>query len=146
MIFFNQGGVIMEDILTLLNELQAKRKFFLPFLACSWSFITCFLFPQPFINKGNSSILFNALIIYAYSIACFMLLGMIKIKRAWVVFLFVMVSDAIGIGSRYLLEYGEVSNEINFTLSSTLGYLLIIPLITTLIYFLMYSFKRWFKF
>lgn len=146
MIFFNHGGVIMEDILTLLNELQAKRKFLLPFLACSWSFITCFLFPQPFINKGNSSILFNALIIYAYSIACFMLLGMIKIKRAWVVFLFVMVSDAIGIGSRYLLEYGEVSNEINFTLSSTLGYLLIIPLTTTLIYLLMYSFKRWFKF
>ncbi|MBU5333287.1 hypothetical protein [Anaerocolumna aminovalerica] len=49
----------MEDLLTLLNVLQAKRKFFLPFLAFCWIFITCFLFPQPFINKGNSSILFN---------------------------------------------------------------------------------------
>lgn len=72
-----------------------------------------------------------------------MLLGMININRIWVVFLFVMVSDAIGMGSRYILEYGEVSNEINFTLSSTLGYLLIIPLITTLIYLLMYSSKKW---
>ncbi|GAA4653468.1 hypothetical protein GCM10023142_06060 [Anaerocolumna aminovalerica] len=135
----------MEDLLTLLNVLQAKRKFFLPFLAFCWIFITCFLFPQPFINKGNSSILFNGLIIYAYSIACLMLLGMININRVWVVFLFVMAADAIGIGSRYILEYGEVSNEINFTLSSTLGYLLIIPFTTTLIYLLMYSFKRWFK-
>ena len=135
----------MEDILTILNMLQAKRKIFLPFLAFSWIFTTCFLFPEPFINKGNVSLLFNILIIYVYLISCFMLLGMININRIWVVFLFVMASDAIGIGSRYILEYGEVSNEINFTLHSTLGYLLIIPLITTLIYLLMYSFKKWFK-
>ncbi len=135
----------MEDILTILNMLQAKRKIFLPFLAFSWIFTTCFLFPEPFINKGNASLLFNILIIYVYLISCFMLLGMININRIWAVFLFVMASDAIGIGSRYILEYGEVSNEINFTLHSTLGYLLIIPLITTLIYLLMYSFKKWFK-
>ena len=135
----------MEDILTILNMLKAKRKIFLPFLAFTWIFTTCFFFPEPFINKGNASLLFNILIIYVYLISCFMLLGMININRIWAVFLFVMASDAIGIGSRYILEYGEVSNEINFTLHSTLGYLLIIPLITTLIYLLMYSFKKWFK-
>lgn len=135
----------MEDIFNILKTLQAKRKFFLPFLAFSWIFVTCFSFPQPFIDKGNSSLLFNASMIYAYSIACLMLLGMINIDKVWAVFLFVMVSDAIGIGCRYLLEYGEVSNEVNYTLSSILGYLLIIPLTTTLVYLLMYSFRKWVK-
>lgn len=135
----------MKDLLTILNKLQAKRKIILPFLAFSWIYTTCFLFPEPFINKGNSSLLFHVLIIYVYLISCFMLLGMININRIWVVFLFVMVSDAIGIGCRYILEYGEISNEINYTVSSILGYLLIIPFITILVYLLMYGFKKWLK-
>lgn len=50
------------------------------------------------------------------------------------VYLLMLLFTAVGMGCRYLLEFGEVSNTYNFTLINVISYLVIIPLGTTIAY------------
>lgn len=52
-----------------------------------------------------------------------------------VVYTATLVFTIIGLGCRYLLELGEVSNIYNFTLPNIIAYLVIIPLGTLVTYF-----------
>ena len=47
--------------------------------------------------------------------------------RKWRIYLLTVLFTAVGMGCRYLLEYGEVSNTYNFTLFNMVSYLLLIP-------------------
>lgn len=49
---------------------------------------------------------------------------------------------ALGMGGRYMLEYGEVSNRYNFTAFNVISFLAVVPLITTAVY---YCGARWKK-
>lgn len=57
-------------------------------------------------------------------------------KIAILTFLF----TALGMVCRYLLEFGEVSNRINFTWLNIISYLIIIPILTVILYLLSIKF------
>lgn len=70
--------------------------------------------------------------------------GCIGFGFAWIygkhkekfVYLVNLVLTGLGLVCRYLLEYGEVSNTMNFTPLNVFSYLMIIPVFTLLAYYL----------
>lgn len=107
-------------------------------------FITFFGFAAfPFSNERSPLDFQKALMLfvgYGYLGLCFAVL-LKKGKSHWVLLLS-FVFTAIGMGLRYALEYGEVSNTINFIPINIALFIIIIPIYCMTVYWGIY---RWFN-
>lgn len=114
---------------------QNHRKLTWILLVFSLAFYGCFMFPLS--NKGQ---VFNFetgyVFIICYGLIAATFVGLLNKNKALYVYLISLLFTTIGLIFRYLLEYGEYSTSINFTLINILIYLGIIPIFCTLAYWI----------
>ena len=98
-------------------------------------FNSCFMFPllNIMIKTKTIDYLFSYLIVVGYIMIAFILTGLLKEKPIKVYFL-TLFFTAIGLGCRYILEFGEVSNIVNFTGINVLIFLIVIPIFVMIVY------------
>lgn len=119
----------------LFGIIQNKKKLFWLFTLFYITFNACFMFPINTMVIDTIGMLgsFVFTFIVSYLMIVLLLQGLLR-KKAFIVFLLTLIFTAIGMGFRYILEYGEVSNTVNFTISNILIFLFVIPLLVTLGY------------
>lgn len=114
------------------------KGFFLGYIV----FAGCFTFPF-----GNESFPLDFMKVYlvlaSYFIIGLALSGVYGGKKGKTVYLATLAFTIIGLLCRFALEYGEVSNTMNFTAFNILSYLLIVPLMT--LFFYMISLKYFYR-
>lgn len=96
-------------------------------------FAGCFVFPissEPFPLDFQKVYLLVA----SYGVIALAFAGIFDSGRERLVYIVTFLLTIGGMGCRYLLEYGEVSNTYNFTLLNILIYLAIVPTGTALAY------------
>lgn len=96
-------------------------------------FAGCFVFPirsEPFPLDFQGVYLLMAI----YGVIALALAGILGPDRGRMVYIVTFLLTAVGMGCRYLLEFGEVSNTYNFTLFNIISYLAIIPIGTMIAY------------
>ncbi len=96
-------------------------------------FAGCFVFP---IRSDPFPLDFQGLymLVASYGEIALALAGIWGPDRERTVYMVTFLLTAIGMGCRYLLEFGEVSNAYNFTLFNIISYLAIIPIGTMMAY------------
>ncbi len=103
-------------------------------------FCGCFVFPL-----SNERWLFDFekayMIIVGYGILAILFASLLSSNKTIHVYLISLLFTTVGIILRYILEYGEYSNTINFTQINIIMYLGIIPVICTLIYWIICKLK-----
>ncbi|HZK71143.1 MAG TPA: hypothetical protein VFD03_06450 [Clostridia bacterium] len=93
----------------------------------------CFTFPF-------SNVLFPfdfskaLLVIYGYGIIGMCYFGLLEKGRVFTVFGLTLVFTIIGLTYRYFIEFGEVSNSMNFIPINIILYLAVVPMYCTLVY------------
>lgn len=96
-------------------------------------FAGCVIFP--FGNERFSFDFMKAyLVIASYGIIGFGFVGVYGINKKRFVYISSLILTGIGMICRYLIEYGEVSNTMNFTAFNIISYLVIIPIFTVIAY------------
>ena len=86
----------------------------------------CFVFPirsEPFPLDFSGVYL----LVSSYGVIALASAGIFGPGRGRKVYITTFLLTAIGMGCRYLLEFGEVSNTYNFTLFNIVSYLALIP-------------------
>jgi hypothetical protein len=89
-------------------------------------FAGCFVFPirsEPFPLDFSGVYL----LVSSYGVIALASAGIFGPGRGRKVYITTFLLTAIGMGCRYLLEFGEVSNTYNFTLFNIVSYLALIP-------------------
>lgn len=89
-------------------------------------FAGCFVFPirsEPFPLDFSGVYL----LVTSYGVIALASAGIFGPGRGRKVYITTFLLTAIGMGCRYLLEFGEVSNTYNFTLFNIVSYLALIP-------------------
>lgn len=89
-------------------------------------FAGCFVFPirsEPFPLDFSGVYL----LVSSYGVIALASAGIFGPGRGKKVYITTFLLTAIGMGCRYLLEFGEVSNTYNFTLFNIVSYLALIP-------------------
>ena len=89
-------------------------------------FAGCFVFPirsEPFPLDFSGVYL----LVSSYGVIALASAGIFGPGRGRKVYITTFLLSAIGMGCRYLLEFGEVSNTYNFTLFNIVSYLALIP-------------------
>lgn len=99
----------------------------------SWIVATIVLIWFGFCSFPLGIKLYTAMLVIPYTYTGIILVGLVE-KSAFKVFLFAMTFTIIGMICRYLIEYGEVSNTINFTLMNIIIFLIAIPSLVTISY------------
>lgn len=102
-------------------------------------FSGCFNFP---FRQNSFSFILNS---YSVIITAIMLTGLVpkSAKGIFKVFAITFLCITLGMICRYVLEYGEVSNIVNFTIENILFYSMIIPSgITVIYYFAAYQMQK----
>ena len=96
-------------------------------------FCGCFVFP---LSNERWSFDFEKayMIIVAYGILAILFVNLLSNNKAMYVYLISLLFTMVGIILRYIIEYGEHSNTMNFTQINIIMYLVIIPVFCTLIY------------
>lgn len=98
----------------------------------------CFVFPF-----SNELFPFNSskgiMVITCYGIIGMCFAGLLNKGRSFSVFILTMLFTGIGLICRYFLEYGEVSNTMNFISVNIILFLTIIPLYCMLVYWAIYK-------
>ena len=122
----------------LYDSINRKKNYFWVTTLIYIVFNGCFLFPLNINTKtiGNS---FLFIFVYAYIMIALVLTGLMRAKPIKV-FLLTLFFTAIGMGLRYVLEFGEVSNTVNFTGINILVFLITIPLFVMLAYLIISKF------
>lgn len=80
------------------------------------------------------------MIIVAYGILAILFASLLSGKKTIYVYLISLLLTTVGMVLRYIIEYGEYSNTINFTQTNIIIYLGIIPVFCTLIYWIICKF------
>ena len=96
-------------------------------------FAGCFVFPirsEPFPLDFSGVYL----LVSSYGVIALASAGIFGPGRGRKVYITTFLLTAIGMGCRYLLEFGEVSNTYNFTLFNIVSYLALIPAVTAAAY------------
>lgn len=97
-------------------------------------FAGCFVFPF-----GNERFPFDFmktyLVIASYGIIGLGFARTYGINKGKFVYIVSLILTGLGMIFRYFLEYGEVSNTMNFTLFNITSYLLVIPIFTAVTYY-----------
>lgn len=96
-------------------------------------FAGCVIFP--FANE-RSPFDFNKayLVIASYGIIGLGLAGAYGINKEKFVYIASLILTGLGMISRYFIEFGEVSNTMNFTPFNIISYLVVIPIFTVVAY------------
>lgn len=97
-------------------------------------FAGCFTFPIRS-EKFPLDFMKLYLLIASYGIIGTSLAGLYGANKGKFVYIATLIFTIIGLGLRYLLEFGEVSNTYNFTLFNIASYLVIIPIGVLITYF-----------
>jgi len=128
-VFILRGGLMMEKLYDSINR---KKNFFWAITLIYIVFNGCCLFPlnNKIKTMGNS---FLFVFVFAYIMIALVLTGLMRAKPIKV-FLLTLFFTAIGMGLRYVLEFGEFSNTVNFTGINILVSLIAIPLFVMLAY------------
>ena len=96
-------------------------------------FVGCFVFPF-----GNESFPFDLmkayLVIASYGVIGLGFAGLYGMNKEKFVYMSSFVLTGLGMLCRYILEYGEVSNTMNFTSFNIISYLAIIPVFIMISY------------
>lgn len=97
-------------------------------------FAGCFVFP---IRSESFPLDFQRLylLVASYGVIALALAGIFGPNRGRKVYIVTFLLTAVGMGCRYLLEFGEVSNTYNFTPFNIISYLAIIPIGTMIAYY-----------
>ncbi len=104
------------------------------------AFFSCCLFPVYNVTMQSSmGIPMLAVILFAYYEIGVLFAAMYPDKAIWQVALLFLSASLLGMGCRYLLEFGEISNVYNFTLPNTGLHLLVT---TTIVLFRWHTHKR----
>lgn len=93
----------------------------------------CFSFPfsnELFPLTGSKAVI----LLIGYGLIGFCFAGILLKKKGLIVWLLSLIFTGIGLLCRYALEYGEVSNTMNFIPQSILSYLIVVPLYCTVAY------------
>lgn len=96
-------------------------------------FAGCFVFPirsEPFPLDFSGVYL----LVSSYGVIALASAGIFGPGRGRKVYITTFLLTAIGMGCRYLLEFGEVSNTYNFTFFNIVSYLALIPAGTAAVY------------
>ncbi len=122
----------MKIINKLFDYIQEKRKLFWFITLFFITFTGCFMFPfRNYLNDFSGYLIYVLYIIYIG----LLLIGLIK-NNLIKVYLLTFSFSAAGMGMRYILELGEVSNSVNFTIVNIFTFLLIYPASIALYYYL----------
>lgn len=96
-------------------------------------FAGCFVFPF-----GNERFPFDFmkgyLVVATYGIIGLGFARVYGIHKEKIVYTVSFILTALGMISRYVLEYGEVSNKMNFTPFNIISFLVVIPIFTVVAY------------
>jgi len=115
--------------LYLQNHPQVPKVFVLGYII----FAGCFIFPF-----GNERFPFDFmkayLVIASYGIIGLGFAGIFGMHKEKFVYKASFVLTVLGMICRYFLEYGEVSNTMNFTQFNIVSYLIVIPIFTVVAY------------
>ena len=97
-------------------------------------FAGCFSFP---IHSKQFSLTFMRvyLFIAQYGIIGSLFAGLYGEKKGVFVYISTLIFTISGLGCRYLLEFGEISNTYNFTLSNIIEFIVIIPIAVLIVYY-----------
>lgn len=119
----------------LYDSINKKKKTFWIITLVYIVFYGCFMFPLLNVMTKMKTIdySFLFLIVVGYIMIALILNGLLKAMPIKV-FLLTLFFTAIGMGCRYALELGEVSNTVNFTYFNTSIFLITIPLFVMLAY------------
>ena len=134
-----KGGICMsvDKLRTILQTHKVSGNLLLIGLA---AFFSCCLFPVYNVTMQNSlRIPMLAVILFAYYEIGVFFAAMYPNKAIWQVALFFLLASLLGMGCRYLLEFGEISNVYNFTLPNIGLHLLVT---TTIVLFCWHTHKR----
>jgi uncharacterized membrane protein YjjP (DUF1212 family) len=82
-------------------------------------------------------------IVAGYGIIGSCFAGLLVRGKVIVVLLATLIFTIIGMILRYYLEFGEVSNSMNFIPINIILYLVIVPIYCTLVYWLIYKFSKY---
>mgnify|MGYP000927924722 CR=1 FL=1 len=127
----------------MMNEFRERLKrhqtaawvFLLGYIA----FNGCFVFP--FSNELFSFDLQKAYMVAAcYGIIGICFSGLAEQHKEFLVFWLSLAFTVIGMGLRYLLEYGEVSNTMNFTMVNVVLFIAVIPVYCMTVYWAVWKF------
>lgn len=101
---------------------------------CYIIFCGCFAFP---FSNGNTTFESTKayMLIVSYGIIAFAFSWMYETCQIKLVYGSTLSLTAVGMFCAYLLEFGEVSNTTNFTMSNIVSYIVIIPIMTTMLYY-----------
>lgn len=116
--------------LYLQNHPKVLKRFILGYII----FAGCFVFPF-----GNELFPFDFtkayLVIASYGIIGLGFAGIYGIHKEKFVYAASLFLTVLGMICRYILEYGEVSNTMNFTLFNIVSYVAVIPVFTVAAYY-----------
>ena len=100
-------------------------------------FNSCFMFPSlnKMIKTKTIDYAASYVIVVGYIMIAVMFSGLLKEKPIKVFFL-TLFFTIIGLGCRYVIEFGEVSNIDNFTGANVLTFLITIPVFVMLVYWI----------
>ena len=91
------------------------------------AFFSCCLFPVYNVTMQSSlGIPMLAVILFAYYEIGVLFAARYPDKAIWQVALFFLLASLLGMGCRYLLEFGETSNTYNFTMPNIVVHLLVV--------------------
>ena len=111
------------------NHPKVAKKIILGYII----FAGCFIFP--FANERSPFDFDKAyLVIASYGIIGLGFAGIYGINKEKFVYIASFILTGFGMICRYFLEYGEVSNTVNFTLFNIISYLLVTPILTLISY------------
>jgi len=115
--------------LYLQNHIKTSKLFILGYIV----FAGCFVFPF-----GNERFPFDFTKAYSviayYGIISLGIAGIYGIRKEKFVYITSLILTGLGMICRYFLEYGEVSNKMNFTPFNIISYLSVIPIFTVVAY------------
>lgn len=122
----------MKAIEKLFEYIQEKRKIFWFITLFFVSLNGCFMYPlSDYLKDFTGYSIYTLYIIYIG----LLFLGLLR-NNTLAVYLLTLLFTAAGIGIRYFIEIGEVSNAINFTIKNLFTFIFIYPASIALYYYL----------
>lgn len=118
-----------------LSRIKTRKRTFWILSIAYLIFEGCFNFPLG-TRATTPGLDTYSLLIFAVTCAIIGIIfaGLIEKLRFLMVFALTLLCTLTGMGCRYLLEFGEVSNTVNFTKINIGIYLLSVPILVTLVY------------
>ena len=109
----------------LYSRVRDKRQLFYFLVWFTLVFTSMFTFPFTKMTEINDY-LFLFMVIFGYSLISLIFKGLIS-NNPFKVFFITLISTSIGLCCRYFLEFGEISNTVDFTIGNVLLFVSLVP-------------------